>query len=183
MKAAQAEARGFAALWRLAKNVDDALLSRYSTAHERARRTRRWRDEDDNPAVRSLGRKTAIKSFDKAAELTRATHLWVEAGNVVQNLGNGMPGNEVDLPKGTRAFFGLGTRDVPRKLRPLGPFTFTTKCQGQSIAICATATTTWTSSICPIQARPDPTRMTARRSCSRAAPTVRLTSSSGVLPM
>lgn len=116
MKAAHKEARRFAATWKLATPLDDGLLNRYEAAHKRARQARRWPEEDENPEIRKLARKSAATNdFDKAAELARAQHFWVEAGKIVQNLGRGNPGSQVDLPKGTRVFFGLGTREVPKK--------------------------------------------------------------------
>jgi HKD family nuclease len=120
MKATQQEAKRFAADWYAAHPLDAPLLKRYEDAHRRAREARRWPDEDDNPEIRELARDTvATKDFEKAAELTRAKHLWVEAGNISENLKVGGPGNQLDLQRGTRAFFGLGTRTVPPN-SPLG---------------------------------------------------------------
>lgn len=130
MKAAHEEAKRFATTWRLATPLDDALLDRYEAAHKRARRVRRWRDEDDNAEIRKLARNTAATNdFDKAAELTRAKHFWVESGYIVENLGKGFPGGQIDLPRGSRAFFGLGTRVVPRKT-PLGSIDVHYKASG-----------------------------------------------------
>src|SRR5262249_52322246 len=51
--------------------------------------------------------------------LATAAFLWVEVRYVVENLGRGRPGNQIDLQRGTRVFFGLGVGQVPRNT-PLG---------------------------------------------------------------
>jgi HKD family nuclease len=51
--------------------------------------------------------------------LASAAFLWVEVRYVVENLGPGRPGNQIDLQRGTRVFFGLGVGTVPTNT-PLG---------------------------------------------------------------
>jgi hypothetical protein len=53
-----------------------------------------------------------VLDYDRVAAMQAATHLWVEVRYVVQNLGAGVPGNQIDLTKGTRVFFGLEPRRV-----------------------------------------------------------------------
>lgn len=44
----------------------------------------------------------------------RADALWVEIDRLYENRGPGVPGNQLDLPRGSRVFFGFTDRDVPR---------------------------------------------------------------------
>lgn len=43
-----------------------------------------------------------------------ADALWVEVDRLYENRGPGVPGNQLDLPRGSRVFFGFSDRDVPR---------------------------------------------------------------------
>ena len=53
-------------------------------------------------------------SGDDLLRLRSAQHLWIEAGNVTQNRGRGIPGNQIMMRAMTRVFFGLEARDVSR---------------------------------------------------------------------
>jgi HKD family nuclease len=123
LKAAQRVAQYFEDAWKVATVLDDTLLERYRDVRARVRKARPLRDDDDDPAVRKLSKKTALGSIEKAAELAAAKHLWVETGGMNQNLGVGLPGSQVDLAKGTRVFFGLSGKEVAKN-SPLGEVRF-----------------------------------------------------------
>lgn len=96
-------------IWRDAETPNAALLDRYRALRQR----RPTPEEDSTPEPRELERKEVEQSFDQIARLSTASHLWVNAGYVVTNLGRGRPGNQIDLARGTRAFFGFSGRKVP----------------------------------------------------------------------
>lgn len=61
-----------------------------------------------------LNEKEPVIEKDAAITLSTASAFWVEVGYVVENLGRGRPGNQIDLQRGTRVFFGFSSKDVPR---------------------------------------------------------------------
>lgn len=50
----------------------------------------------------------------QAVRLATARALWVETETLYKNRGPTHPGNQLDLPRGTRVFFGFPPDDVPR---------------------------------------------------------------------
>jgi HKD family nuclease len=50
----------------------------------------------------------------KSAEVAYARNFWVDIKYVVPNLRRGVLGNQVELQRGSRVFFGLGAAKVPR---------------------------------------------------------------------
>jgi hypothetical protein len=54
-----------------------------------------------------------VGSVSLAARLSTAQTLWVKTGKLYGNLGNGL-GNQLDMPRGTRIFFGCDADEVPR---------------------------------------------------------------------
>lgn len=50
---------------------------------------------------------------DLAVQLANAAALWVEVDVLYKNLGPTRPGNQLDLPRGTRVFFGFPAAAVP----------------------------------------------------------------------
>jgi HKD family nuclease len=55
----------------------------------------------------------------QAAALAAAAHLWVEVEYVVPNRGKEEEGNQIDMQRGTRGFFGFGDKALPRN-SPIG---------------------------------------------------------------
>ncbi len=102
--------------WREADEPTADLLQRY----RELRRRRPVASEDALPEPREVEKAEVEQTFDRIAALATATHLWVNAGYVVRNLGGGRPGNQIDLARGTRAFFGFSGRRVERNTM-LGP--------------------------------------------------------------
>lgn len=110
----RAEARRFDVAWRTADPLDVQLLDRYREVRERVDRSRPFGDEDETDAVEKRSKATATKSFEKAAAMAKADCFWIETPYVVKNRGPNRPGNQIDLAKGSRVFFGGTARDVPR---------------------------------------------------------------------
>lgn len=52
--------------------------------------------------------------FDKALALSTSLNFWIKVTpKVVQNLGPNHPGNQIDMQRGTRVFFGCDVSEVP----------------------------------------------------------------------
>jgi hypothetical protein len=97
-------------IWEGATEPDAELLRRYAVC----RRRRPPQAEDDGSAARKFERSYVEQTFEQTAAFATASHLWVDAGYVVQNRGGGRPGNQIDLPRGTRAFFGFSGKKISR---------------------------------------------------------------------
>jgi hypothetical protein len=76
--------------------------------------------EDQNPHVARILGATAELTLTQAVAVGTGRNLWIDIDYVVANRGPGLPGNQVDLPRGTRIFFGLSGEPVPRNTF-LGP--------------------------------------------------------------
>lgn len=113
LAAMRAEAVWFDRVWARATRLTPALLARYRTARSTA-----TNHEDASQRVREI-QATRIMSFEQAAVLRSSGRLWVEVNNVAENLGPGRPGNQLHFRRGTRIFFGLTSRIVP-KMTALG---------------------------------------------------------------
>jgi hypothetical protein len=88
----------FTALWGAATPLRE-ILDCYS---------RRWRKaghaHEEAPAA----------ATPRPATLSAARYLWVETGVLYKNRGGGRAGNQLDLPRGFRVFFGFPSIEVPR---------------------------------------------------------------------
>ncbi len=94
--------------WRAADPISRSLLDEY-----RARKPARSTPEDSNRRVREIERERVI-GFDQAAAIAASSRVWVEVENVAENLGPRKPGNQLHLRRGTRVFFGVSAREVPK---------------------------------------------------------------------
>jgi len=101
-------------LFREASRVDKALIAKYAKL-----RPTRIGSEDDTPHVKRLTQGRPELRISHAADLATASRLWVDIDYVVENRGRGVPGNQIDLQRGTRVFFGLPAKQVARNT-PLG---------------------------------------------------------------
>lgn len=68
---------------------------------------------DDETNVSTASHRGSFRAED-LVRLRSAQHLWIEAGNVTQNRGRGVPGNQIMMRAMTRVFFGIGAVAVPR---------------------------------------------------------------------
>jgi hypothetical protein len=109
------EARDTDRVWALATPVDADLIARYAAV----RKKRPTMNEDASKAATTFSSSYGSIDLARAAVLASATNLWVEIDYVVRNRGAGREGNQVDLPRGTRTFFGFPAATIPRN-SPLG---------------------------------------------------------------
>jgi len=104
-----AERRRLDDVWRRASRLTPSLLTRY----EALRPGRRFQTEDASGRARQVEQGLTL-TFERAAQLQAARSLWVRIDYVVANLGAGRPGNQIDLARGSRVFFGFTPEPVPR---------------------------------------------------------------------
>lgn len=121
LAAMRAEAAQLEAAWNRARCLTRPLLADYKVVRQRLRPTRRrntfeGQGEDASRQVREVEDGMHF-DFAKVAKLRASRHLWTEIRYVVPNRGPGVPGNQVDLAAGTRAYFGLDpSRRAPNTL-------------------------------------------------------------------
>jgi HKD family nuclease len=108
------------ALFDCGSPLNDALVKRYRRM--RPKKPRRIAEDDDD-AAREFARRTAPASAvippPRARALAAARNFWVEVQYVVPNLGPGLEGNQIDLQRGSRVFFGFSAANVPKN-SPIG---------------------------------------------------------------
>jgi len=95
--------------WKDATSLSSDFIRKY-------RKARPKRDgEDDARSIRNLipTSKSAIPAADALAWST-ARCFWVETYELNKNLGPHKPGNQIDLTRGTRVFFGFSAETVPK---------------------------------------------------------------------
>lgn len=87
----------------------------YRDAYRRRPRPRKPPEERTDAVKRYL---TPTVGPDVSGALTvqlaSARHLWIHTGAIPKNRGPEKPGNQLDMPRGTRVFFGFGSERVPR---------------------------------------------------------------------
>jgi HKD family nuclease len=89
--------------------LDDELLRQYRELWRPKRSS-----EDRTRFVRSIATPAPYLPLPKAVAIAAAQYFWIEVRYVVPNLGAGVPGNQIDLQRGSRVFFGFSANDVPR---------------------------------------------------------------------
>ena len=100
--------RWFRHLWQDATRYSQ-IENRYQSAHSDSIRQPTPTSDD---ATNAAGLRTRFRAED-LLRLRSAQHLWIEAGNVSENRGRGVPGNQIMMSAMTRVFFGVEARDVP----------------------------------------------------------------------
>lgn len=70
-------------------------------------------EDDEPPPLAGGGSPRAALTDQQLRELRTFPQLWVEAGALGANLGQGRPGNQLDMKRFTRVFFGVAPLDVP----------------------------------------------------------------------
>lgn len=97
-------------VWGGATEVSDAFVANYKTARPERVRT----DDDDD--VAQLFVDVEERAVEPRAGVAWATArcFWTQTFKIVENLGPGKPGNQVDCSRGARVFFGFSARDVPK---------------------------------------------------------------------
>jgi HKD family nuclease len=89
--------------------LDDELLSKYREIWKPRRSS-----EDRTKLVRRISNPAEYLPLSKAVAIAAARYFWTEVKYVVPNLGQGVPGNQIDLQRGSRVFFDFSAKDVPR---------------------------------------------------------------------
>lgn len=100
-----------------AAQIDAAFVKQYEQVRPTAHRAA-LEDEEDDRVARIL-QPNAVLPAQESAALASANNLWVQIDYVVPNRGRGVEGNQIDLKRGTRVFFGFGDRPLPRN-SPIG---------------------------------------------------------------
>ena len=123
-----------------ATRIDLDFVDRYEAI--RPTRPRLSEEFEDNRSELILQERSVLPG-PQAAALAAAAHLWVEVEYVVPNRGKHEEGNQIDMQRGTRVFFGFGDGAVRGTLR-LEVFGF---CMRRTPLqeICDSETTPWTS--------------------------------------
>jgi hypothetical protein len=105
--------------WKAADPLADVLPA-YQSMFKASRRPQATR-EDRAPAAQAFIAHPATVEVagPLAAQLISAQALWVKADTLYHNRGDDKPGNQLDIPRGTRVFFGFPAAKVPKN-RVLG---------------------------------------------------------------
>jgi HKD family nuclease len=102
----------FERLWsrstKYSRRIRDQYRSRFEATQRRE--SRATTDDDSVPSV--IVRQRGLKPDDLVV-LRSFDNLWVDAGSMYSNLGRGRPGNQLELKRYTRVFFGFPARDLP----------------------------------------------------------------------
>ncbi len=94
-----------------ATQIDETFVDRY--AQIRPAKPSLPEDFEDERTDQILQENPVIGA-PMAAALAAASHLWVDIQYVVSNRGAQQEGNQIDLQRGTRVFFGFGDKGLPR---------------------------------------------------------------------
>ncbi len=70
--------------------------------------------ETDGSVVSRVLVPDPVIAIDQASALAAANSFWVDVRYVTPNRGHGLSGNQIDLPRGARVFFGFTAERVPR---------------------------------------------------------------------
>jgi HKD family nuclease len=102
----------FDVLWNDADPLSPALLRRYAASYESQPNLSHPTPTDDDTAPERT--KSGQISAANLRKLRACRNLWIEAGQLGENLGKNKPGNQLMMKRLTRVFFGIEARDVPR---------------------------------------------------------------------
>jgi hypothetical protein len=96
--------------------IDNEFIDRYEAIGPAAPKLPE--DFEDKRAEKILQDQSVIPS-EEAVALASSNNLWVEIDYVVKNRGRNEEGNQIDLKRGTRVFFGFGDGPLSRN-SPIG---------------------------------------------------------------
>lgn len=91
--------------------IDNSFIDRYEAIRPRIPASKELQDEKKSNLI--FQDKPVIRPEISAAFAT-AVHLWIDIKYVVPNRGPGQEGNQIDMQRGSRVFFGFGDGAVPR---------------------------------------------------------------------
>lgn len=99
--------------WQRADRYDVLALRYEAACRDRVRRRAIVPTEDDTkPAGEAGGVRGRALTEEQIHELRTFKNFWIDAGALGANLGAGVPGNQLDMKRFTRAFFGAGIEDL-----------------------------------------------------------------------
>ncbi|MGD8168560.1 hypothetical protein ACEXOS_015165 [Herbiconiux sp. P16] len=99
--------------WQSADLLSD-VLDEYRSRHRSLPKPRIPPEEKTRTTRRYLASPAEnVISGTLPVQLAAARSLWVNGTSIIQNRGD-RPGNQLNTPRGTRVFFGFGTKNVPR---------------------------------------------------------------------
>lgn len=99
--------------------IDEDFIRRYESIRPAAPSVP---EDFEDARSEQILRDRAVLPAAEAASLASANNLWVEVDYVAENRGRGQEGNQIDLKRGTRVFFGFGDEALPRN-SPIGNVT------------------------------------------------------------
>jgi hypothetical protein len=99
-----------------ATQIDEAFVDRYAAIRPASPELP---VEFEGPRSERILQEGAVLPARQAAALAAASNLWVDIEYVVPNRGRGEEGNQIDLMRGTRVFFGFGDAALPKN-SPIG---------------------------------------------------------------
>lgn len=100
-----------------AARIDQSFIDRYDLIRQRLPRIENEFFEDPRANLILQDRPTI--DLSEAISLASAQNLWVDIEYVVQNRGANEEGNQIDLKRGTRVFFGFGDASLSKN-SPIG---------------------------------------------------------------
>lgn len=109
------EAMALEAMISSATRIDLGFVERYRAARSAVQPP----EGEDDERARLIDQEHVELRIDMAAALAASSNLWVQIAYVVPNRGRREEGNQIDLQKGTRVFFGFPNRALPRN-SPIG---------------------------------------------------------------
>lgn len=68
--------------------------------------------EDNNKLIEKIDEPNSVVSLNEAVSLATASYFWIEAGSGIGNWHVGNKGNQLDLQRGARVFFGFSPKFV-----------------------------------------------------------------------
>jgi len=99
--------RWFDEAWSHATNYKDISVAYEKACVQRAREKVLMPTDDDSVAVQ----RRALNAI-QLQQLRTFDHMWIESGDVGSNLGRGKPGNQLDMKRFSRVFFGATAEDL-----------------------------------------------------------------------
>jgi hypothetical protein len=101
-------------LWEQADPLDEVLEDYQGRWRASPVASRSQEDDTEGTQDEELELEGVLLHGVDAALVASARALWTSPGGVSRNLGPGVPGNQLDLPRGTRVFFGFPSAEVPK---------------------------------------------------------------------
>lgn len=96
--------------------IDDDFIDRYSAIRPPAPVLP---EEFEDRRVDLILQERSVIPAAMAVALAAAEHFWIEIEYVVPNRGRREEGNQIDMPRGSRVFFGFGDKALPKN-SPIG---------------------------------------------------------------